>query len=71
MSEENIDKAITGATSNIDLEYVDSLSKEELGLLKEALRRGRKSESLLYNIVKLYANKKDMKEEKKSDGSKK
>ncbi|MDD2435023.1 MAG: hypothetical protein PHO63_02090 [Bacilli bacterium] len=71
MSEENIEKAITGAASNTDIEYEESLSDEELGFLKDALRKGRKSDSLLYNLVKLYDSKKQMKEEKKYDGSKK
>ncbi len=71
MADEKIEKVISAATSNIDLEYVDSLSKEELNILKDALKDKKQPDSLLYQLVKLYEEKKNKIRGKSVKGAKK
>lgn len=71
MADEKIEKVISAATANIDLEYVDSLSKEELNILKDALKDKKQPDSLLYQLVKLYEEKKNKIRGKSVNGAKK
>jgi len=71
MADEKIEKVIEAASANIDLEYVDSLSKDELNILKDALKDKKHPDSLLYQLVKLYEEKKKKIRGESVDGAKK
>lgn len=71
MADEKIEKVIEAASANIDLEYVDSLSKDELNILKDALKDKKHPDSLLYQLVKLYEEKKKKIRGESFDGAKK
>lgn len=71
MADEKIEKVIEAAKANIDLEYVDSLSKDELNILKDALQTKKHPDSLLYQLVKIYEDKKNKLKGKDVKGAKK
>lgn len=71
MADEKIEKVIASAAANIDLEYVDSLSKDELNILKDALQTKKHPDSLLYQLVKIYEDKKNKLKGKDVKGAKK
>ncbi|MGE5456356.1 MAG: hypothetical protein ACM3O4_04570 [Ignavibacteriales bacterium] len=71
MADEKIEKVISAAAANIDLEYVDSLSKDELNILKDALKTQKHPDSLLYQLVKIYEEKKNKSKGKDVKGAKK
>lgn len=60
MSEEKIDKAILGAVSNLNIENMNP-TKEELELIKEALKNNSHMDSLLYKVLQLIEKKKEEK----------